>query len=114
MKRLFIFSSLVITVVLPMMTSSTHHKRAYTDPLGTLAFAGHMMPNGLSECSCELNADGICPCCGATLCNIVQATDKHARHSGNQVTRPSVGPSSLGMSARTLLSLAAFLSWLGI
>ena len=112
MKRLF--GSLVIMAVLPLMTSSTHHKTVQPAAFGTVAFAGHVLTGSLVECTCsEVNPDGTCACCGATLSNFkIQETAKHAGHAANQVPKPAaVGPNSLGMWARALLSLIALLAW---
>ena len=109
MKRMF--GCLVIMVVLPLMTSPTHHGSGAANPV---AYAGHTAAEGLSECVFTPGLDGncICPCCLAEgpSCKDGSQT-RHASHSMNHGAASASTPSSLSLATCTLFLVIALLAW---
>ena len=105
-----LLASLIIMVIVPVMASSPRDKTVNSAPF-TTAFAGHADSNGLFDCACQAGTDGISRDCNGNLCPAAQITTTQVGHSAKQMPTRAVGPRSLDIWARALLSVLAVLTW---
>ena len=111
MKRML--ACLFIVAVLPSMTSQpVQHIRAGDGPLATVAFAGHTTSSTRAECTCELGADGVCPCCGYCI-NFIRAQDNAVDKADVQpgLSAPAQPASDSSLGSGELLFVLAIIAW---
>ena len=110
MKR--ILACLFIVAVLPSISPSLQHRRASGGPLTTVALAGHSVSSsGRAECTCELGADGVCPCCGYSI-NFIRTQDVvDGADVQPKLSAPAQPDSASGLGSGELLFVLAMIAW---
>ena len=103
-------ASLIMLMMLPAMTSSTHHKSQATGPLASVAYAEATRPGFLTDCPCQVGPDGVSRDCTGTVCPENGSAIKIENNSANRIAVSPAGPSSMSMWARALLSVIAILA----
>ena len=103
-------ASLIMLMMLPAMTASTHHKSQATAPIASVAYAGETRPDFLKDCPCQV-IDGVSRDCNGNLCTDDGSAIKVENNSANRTATSPTSSSSLSIWARAFLSVIALLAW---
>ena len=103
-------ASLIMPMMMPALTGSTHHKSQATAPIASVAYAESTKPSFLKDCPCQV-IYGVSRDCNGNLCTEDGSAIKTENNSANRIATSPMTASSLSMWARALLSVIAILAW---